>query len=198
MESKVIDWLGLKQDYTRWRSKLWKETYKLLTTSNRIELSQYNQVGYFHRVHEREHFEKMQEEWKQFGRVPQEWITKGNYPGIWTALFAPCNTFSFAHLPIFIVRFYFRRGYFLFDPNNPFHRDILNSWNERGKENTWRELKNSRGEFLEEKMKHFGFPSHKRFFEENNFGAILALSDYISCVIFLESSIERVEFSEIR
>lgn len=198
MAPNVIDWPGLKKDYTKWRSKLWEETHKLLTGSGKLELAQYNQVGYFHKVHEQEHFGQMQREWEQFGTVPQEWIAKGKYLGIWTALFDPCNTFSFARLPIFIARFYFKKGYFLFNLNNPSHRETLSSWNDKGKKNPWRELKNSGGEVLEKRLKFFKFPSHKRFFEENNFGAMLVRSDYIACVIFLEDSIERVEFLEIQ
>jgi len=50
---------------------------------------------------------------------------------------------------------------------------------------------------LEKRMRRFGFPSHKRFFEENNFGVLIGYSDYISGVIVLEKSIEKVEFLKL-
>jgi len=200
MEPNVIDWPKLKTNYTQWWSVLWSETHSLLASLDKLELAQHNEVGYFHRVREQEHFEQMRREWREFRRVLQEWIAKGDFPGIWTALFDPRNTFSLdgtVRFPIFIVRLYFKKGYFLFNPHNPSHRDTLSSWSDQGKENPWQELKNSKEQTLERKLKLHRLPSHKKFFEENDFGAILVESDYLSCVVFLEDSVERVEFFEI-
>jgi len=197
MEGNCINWLELKKDYSGWRSRLWEETQRVLTCSDKVELSQYNQVGYFHKVHRQSEFERMQQEWEQLRRVPHEWISKGIFPGIWTAMFNPSNTFSIAVLPIRIVRFYFKREYFIFDVQNPSHERLLNRWLKKNKtiENPWKDLRNHRGESLEERMKFHGYPFHKKFFEDNNFGAIIGYSDYISAVIVLEDAIQEVEFS---
>jgi len=125
MESSDISWPKLQASGSGWRNRLWTESLKLLTGSDPFELSQYNNVGYFHRVRSQSEFRLMQQTWEQLKSVPPEWIGKGNYPGIWTALFDSCNTYSYASPPIMIVRFYFRQGYFLFDTESQLHQELL-------------------------------------------------------------------------
>lgn len=198
MKPSKINWPELKKNYLRWRNRLWTETHKLFTISDRVELSRYNQLGYFHKVPNQNWFKQMQHDWRQLGEIPQKWISKGGLPGIWTAMFDSCNTFSLAKLPILIVRFYFKEGYFIFDGQNPSHSNLLKLWSGENRENPWKKLKNCRGESLEDKMKLHGFPSHKRFFEDNDFGAVLGYSDYISPIIVLEKSIKKIEFFHLK
>ena len=201
MDFSSINWLGLKRkDYLGWRDALWKETQRILTISDKAELAQYNELGFFHKVSGQDEFEKMQQEWRKLKKVPQEWISKGAYPGIWTAMFSPHNTFSSSTAPILIIRFYFKEGYFLFDAENESHKELLESWLRQtgAEDNPWKSLKNSLEESLEERMKRHNYPSFKRFFEDNRFGALIGYSDYIAVVVILEDSIQGVEFSVLR
>ena len=45
-------------------------------------------------------------------------------------------------------------------------------------------------------MKSNEYPSHKGFYEDNKFGALIGYSDYISPVIVLTDAIEKIEFLE--
>ena len=197
MKSEMTNWLELKIDYLKWRSKLYRLTKELLTSSDRFELSQHNEEGYFHHVSNPEHFKQMYADWEREKRIPEEWVLKGNFPGIWTAMFSPHNTYSFAHLPIRIIRFYFKDGFFIYDRENPNHEKLLASWNGRGRKNPWKNLRNARGVSLEKRMKSDEYPSHKGFYEDNRFGALIGYSDYISPVIVLEDAVETIEFLEI-
>lgn len=203
MEINNINWPELKEkDYLTWRSNLWIETQKILTSYNRVELSQYNELGYFHKIHNHDEFKRRQREWQELKRVPQEWIGIGAYPGIWTAMFSPHNTFSLATPPILIARFYFKKGYFVFDVKNPSHKEILKVWLRKREteiiDNPWKKIRNFRGECLEEIMKLYNYPYSKKFFEDNCFGVLVGYSDYIAVVIVLEDSIQEVEFSVLR
>lgn len=196
-----INWPELKKEYLKWRDRLWKETQRILTSSGKVELSGYNRLGYFHKVCHLNEFEKMQREWGQLRRMPQEWISKGNYPGVWTAMFDPFNTFSFAIPPILIMRFYFNQGYFVFNARNPLHEMLFGEWlkkNEAIEENPWKNLINYRGASLEGRMKLHGYPPFKKFFEDYNFGALIGYSDYMAVVIVLENSIQEVELLTIK
>lgn len=200
MEISDINWPELKIGGLVWRKKLWTESQKLLTSLNLFELSEYNHMGYFHRVFNQSEFKRMQQEWEELGRVPPKWVSKGNFPGIWTALFDPCNTFSFSALPVMTVRFFFRKGYFIFDSSNRLHKELLKRWKKENesKENPWQKIVDGKGQSLEEKMNLHGLPSHKGFFEDNDFGASIGYSDYISVVIVLEDSIQMVKFSVLK
>jgi len=196
MKQEQINWLELKTDYSKWRSELYRLTKEFLTSSDRFELFKHNNDGYFHHVSEANHFRQMQEDYENIGRVPEEWLSKGNVPGIWTAMFNPHNTYSIAHLPIHIIRFYFKDGFFIYDRENPNHEKLLESWNGKGRKNPWKNLRNNRGVSLEERMKSNEYPSHKGFYEDNKFGALIGYSDYISPVIVLTDAIEKIEFLE--
>ncbi len=198
-----INWPELKgKDYLKWRSDLWKMTQKILMSSNNVELSQNNEVGYFHKVPGAEDFKRMQLEWENTKRVPQEWISRGHFPGIWLAMFSPHNTYSIkSHgSSIQIIRFYFKRGYLIFDRENPSHNEILKNWLEKNVviDNPWDILVNSYVESLRERMGLHGYPFFKKFFEDNHFGAFVGYSDYLATVIALEDSIDKVEFSIIK
>lgn len=189
-----IDWNALKNgNYLEWRSLLREETSKLLRGSGEFELSMHNQSGYYHKVNGIEEFRSMRDRWDKERKVPQDWITKGNFPGIWTAMFNPNNTFSYATMPIGIVRFYFKEGFFLYDSEKVEHTKLLEEWHEEG-ENPWKSAQNERGRSLENRLIDSGLPSSKNFYVANNFGAVVGYSDYISVVILLENSISNVEF----
>ena len=198
MERKVtgrnIDWPKMKEQYLGWRSNLNRLTKELMTVSNKVELSMYNEERYFHHVHDTKHFQEMRDFWEREKRVPEEWIYKGIWPGIWTAMFHPCNTYSFAPEPIHIIRIYFKNGFFIYDRENVGHRKLWESWSGWSMNNPWRNLKNDEGMSLERRMRNHRFPSYKGFYQANGFGALIGYSDYISPVIVLEGSIERVEF----
>lgn len=198
MEHKEINWLELKHNYSRWRSELNRLTKELLTNSDRVELSEYNEDGYFHHLPNSEYFEQMKMLWEKERAVPEEWISKGNFFGIWTAMFNQHNTYSIAHLPIHIIRFYFRDGFFVYDKDNTTHKKLSNSWNSKNRKNLWRALRNEQGKPLEERMKFHGYPSHKDFYEDNRFGAVVGYSDYISPVIVLGHTIKELEFIEVK
>ncbi|GAF82836.1 unnamed protein product [marine sediment metagenome] len=197
MKQKEINWDKLKGDYHLWRKELYRLTKELLTSSGRFELSKYNEEGYFHHVSDSEYFKQMRMDWDREKRVPEKWISKGYLPGIWTAMFNPHNTYSIARLPIHIIRFYFKEGFFIYNIENRNHKKIFASWNESSRKNPWKILKNDRRESLEERMKAYKCPTHKSFYEDNKFGAIVGYSDYISPVIVLEEAIERIEFLEL-
>jgi hypothetical protein len=198
MGYKEINWSELRHDYSRWRAELYRLTRELLTKSDRVELSQHNEDGYFHHVSNSENFERMQSFWKREMVVPKEWISKGSFPRIWTAMFSPHNTYSIAHLPINIIRFYFKDGFFIYDKENPEHEKLSRTWNSRNRNNLWKTLRNKQGENLEERMKSHCYPSHKDFYEDNNFGAVVGYSDYISPVIMLGHAVKDLEFFEIK
>lgn len=151
-----MDWPKLKRDYLRWRSELYRLTEEFLTRSSRVELSEYNEVGYFHHVQKR-HFDQMREHWEKEKKVSEAWIAKGRFPGIWMAMFSPHNTYSIDSLPVCVIRFYFKDGFYLYDQKNPAHQNLWSRW-KRGKKNPWRFLKNDFGESLEKKLKLHGYP----------------------------------------
>ena len=78
--------------------------------------------------------------------------------------------------------------------------EMLEVWLKRNKaiENPWKNLRNFRGESLEERMKLHGYPPFKQFFADNHFGALIGYSDYMAVVIILEDSIQEVEFSALK
>ncbi|MFH1369780.1 MAG: hypothetical protein ABII09_00595 [Planctomycetota bacterium] len=184
----------MKEHYLGWKSNLGRLTMELMAASGRVELSAYNEEGYFHHVPGTGHFEEMRAFWEREGRVPEEWVGKGRWPGIWTAMFHPCNTYSMAHEPVHVVRFYFKDGYYVYDGGNTGHRRLWKGWSGWGAENRWRALKNDEGSSLEGRMRNHGLPSHKWFYESNRFGAALGYEDYVSPVIVLESCVSDVEF----
>lgn len=196
-----INWPRLKKNI-KWRGILREKTLDALTVSNKVELSQYNGLGYFHKVPNTEDFERMRLQWENTKRVPQEWISKGHFPGIWLAMFSPHNTYSVISCtsPILIARFYFKEGYYVFDRENLSHNKIFQKWLERNVviDNPWDILANSYVESLRDRMELHGYPPFKKFFEDNHFGALIGYSDYIATVIILEESIDRVEFSTIK
>ncbi len=92
---KQIDWERVKNHHPHsWHAELTKATSDLLRDSDRVELSRYNELGYYHRVREAVHFRKMKKEWRATKEVPPNWISKGNNYGLWTAMMSPHNTFS--------------------------------------------------------------------------------------------------------
>ncbi len=196
MEIQEIDWVRIKPDYLVWRSLLYYHTKNLLICSEKVELSEFNDFGYFHHVPETS-FRQMSGQWEDSGKVPEEWITKGDYPGIWTAMFDSHNTYSWAKQPVYIVRFYFKDGFFIYDKKNPVHNDLFQTWDSGNRANKWNFLENTKGQTMGKRMEFNGYPSHKEFFKENKFGAVVGYSDYISPVIVLEDSIENVEFIEV-
>lgn len=200
MEYQSIDWHKLRRTSPhKWRKELWENTLKLLTSSDEVYLSDHNNYGYFHKVIEKEHFKQMKNDWKRLGRVPLEWISKGQYPGVWTAMFDACNTYSLHHGPLYIVRFYFKNGYRIYDENNQNHKNLLDNWNGENETNPWDCLITKYGYSLKDRISYLRlpFPTHKKFLEDHKFGAAIGYSDYVSPVILLEDSVESVEFSEI-
>jgi len=191
-DGATLNW----EDELERKSNLRKETSKLLRGSGEVELSKYNQSGYYHKVNGIEEFRSMRECWDMEREVSQDWITKGNFPGIWTAMFNPNNTFSIATMPIGIVRFYFKEGFFLYDSEKAEHRKLLEGWHEAG-ENPWKSAKNERGRSLESRLINWELPSSKNFYVAHNFGAVVGYANYISVVILLENSISNVEFIEL-
>lgn len=191
-----IDWQDLRQNKGwAWHRILDDKTLEALTSSDDVHLVQFNQLGYFHIVRNQEYFKQMKLEWEQHGRVPREWIAKGGYPGIWTAMFDPHNTYSRHSGLLSVVRFYFNDGYIVYNEKNPNHTALWENW-EATDENPWESIVNERSLSLKERMEQFSLPSHKKFYEQHRFGAVIGYSDYTSPVIVLEDSVAKVEFLE--
>ena len=182
MNQQNIDWTGLKRtNPLQWRRELGDRTLEALAGSNEVRLSQFNQQGYFHKVANPEHFQRMKDNWGRLRKVPQEWISKGQWPGIWTALFEPHNTYSFRIGPLYVIRFYFKDGYQIYNGMNEQHKHLWETWDGEDQPNPWEHLKNERGETLKQRMEsgfYLPFPSHKKFFENHKFGAAIGYSDY--------------------
>jgi hypothetical protein len=197
MSVENLDWKKIKaDDYDSWRNKLDLATIQLLKSKGKIELSSYNSIGYYHRVRNPAHFEIMKNEWRRIRKVPGEWISKGNVPGIWTAMFDPCNTYSYGISPICIMRVYFKQGYYIFDPQDKNHNEFHMSWENRGETNEWNTKFNDRGASLAKRMKELGCPDSKQFYRDNNFGAVIGYHDYVSPVIVMEDAVENLEFTQ--
>lgn len=198
MSLEQTNWAKLKRtDYLRWIKELEDRTLDLLTAHDETYLARFNEHGYFHRPPEMEHFEQMKRDWKRFGRVPEEWIYKGEWPGIWTAMFDLRNTYSFRIGPLYAVRFYFKDGFRIYNGMNPKHISQWESWDAKGQPNPWEHALNEHGQSLKQRMENDlrpPLPSHKNFFRDHKFGAVIGYSDYISPVIILEDSVENVEF----
>ena len=195
-----INWpeLQVKQP-PLWRTELPRRTIEVLSGSGDVYLAKHNEAGYFHNVFDAQYYGQMKDDWEALGKVPPEWILKGNRPGIWTAMFHPCNTCSRWENPLLIVRFYFKEGYKIFDRENETHQQLEQSW-VGSNPNPWKDALNSHGRSLEQRLGSlFVSPpvsSHKKFYEDHKFGAIIGYSDYISAVILLEDAVEKVEFFE--
>lgn len=197
MSQDSLDWWEIKSERPfEWREKLAEETLNLFSDSRQVELSQYNEKGYYHKVSSEEIFEKMRQEWKDNDQVPEEWISRGKFPGIWTAMFNPINTFSRKTGALYALRFYFKDGYHIYDSKSPEKKEKWEEWDKQDL-NPWAHLENGDGETLKERLEsglYRPFPSHKKFYEENDYGAAIGYSDYISPVILLEESISDVKF----
>jgi hypothetical protein len=195
----VMDWHALKvNNPISWYRLLAEETSKTLALA---DLSALNEIGCYHLVRNYNHFSKMQAEWGKTKTVPAHWISKGLWPGIWTALFSPENTFSRSRGQVNIVKFLFMPGYRIFDANNPKHMESWLQWPGRDMGNPWKDLKNDRQMSLEQRMDsgyYLPMPNHRKFYEQNKFGAAIGYSDYVSAVILLEESVLSAEFSIMR
>jgi hypothetical protein len=195
MEHKNIDWKTIKQkEYLGWRNLLRDETLKLINSSTPLKLQELNLIGCYHRVREDDIFSIMQEDYRKLDKVPESWLHKGNCPGIWTALFHPVNTVGFVGEVKNIMRIYFQPGFTLFDPDNKNQQEEWKKWSNPNSENPWSILKNEKGASLERRMQIFRAPSHRKFFEQNKYGAFVGYSDYICIVGILPEAIEKVEF----
>lgn len=199
MNNDALDWREIKsENLQEWRDRLNEETSTLLSGSEPIELSQYNDRGFYHKVDGKEIFKNMRQEWEDNNQVPEQWISRGQFPGIWTAMFDPRNTFSLKTGNLYVLRFYFKEGYDIYDPNNPESKEQWREW-DKGDQNPWSHLENKEGRSLEERLTsgfYLPFPNHKQFYEENNYAAALGYSDYISPVILLEDAVKQVEFEK--
>lgn len=194
IDGKDMDWPRLKENYRTWRFALFKKTLGTLSSSEMLELSQLNDIGYYHNVRSSKAFTKMRTEMNGTGAVPENWIYEKGEPGIWTALFDPCNTYSISSEPPHIMQFYFKDGFYLFDLDSSKHQELWASWQANGTSNPWSTLLNGGTSSLEERMKSQGFPDHKAFYKEHNFGATIGYSDYISAVVVLPEAVEKVVF----
>jgi len=175
--------------YFLWRDNLTKKTLTTLREIN--DLSELNTIGCFHKILNKEFYERMEKEWSSQGQVPASWISKGRYFGLWTALFDPCNTYSKAN-EVNIIKLTFKEGFSIYDCENEEHQKLQNNWKSK-KENEWVSMLNDKGISLEQRMKD-QYPSHKSFYEEHKFGSVIGYSDYIANVVVLEESIANIEF----
>src|SRR5436309_414354 len=101
-----------------------KRTHKRLRSDSifeSVEMSLYNHIGYFHRVDDKNNFNQMKTKWEELRSVPLEWIAKGKWPGIWMAMESPHNTYTLHHGDLQIVRFYFKSGFCVYDPESDTH-----------------------------------------------------------------------------
>ena len=191
---KNIDWNERKKLFLGWRNELNRLTRELMTSSGRIQLSDYNDDGYYHHVQSQKHFDDMKSCYEKNGNVPQSWFYKGRFPGIWISMFDPCNTYTIAYEPLHFVRLYFKDDFSIFDKENTAHKRRWKDWGGWRIDNMWSRQRNGEGVSMESRMRGQGVPSHKWFYEANRFGAFLGYNDYISPVAVLEDSIEKVEF----
>jgi len=194
MELVQQDWVKLKtEDPNSWKKDLWDATLKVLRSIPDLQIATLNEVGIYHRFKGSDHYETTKEQYVTMGTAQEDWISRGIYPGIWTALFDKCNTYSIARSRQFL-RFYFRDGFDLYDPENPEHTRLWDEWTGKETDNAWKDMRGVRGVSLEERMRFMRLPGHKRFYVDHSFGAFLGLQDYASLVIIDELAIEGVEF----
>lgn len=195
MKHKHINWTRLKKkNYNLWRGILGKQTLAMLKSSSMLELSQLNEIGCFHGIPKKETFEIMKQEYEKEKGIPETWISKGNWPGIWVALFDPENVASYSSRLSHIIRFYFKDKFYLYDIYSKKHQKVWEDEKGIDDSDPWSKLLNEEGLSLEERMKRLSFPYHKNFYQQNKFGAVIGYSDYISVVITLPESVEKVEF----
>lgn len=189
-----IDWPVVKSmDFEKWKYELYCETEKVLKNTGMPELSSYNELGYYHNVKNPGRYAQAKETWTKDKKAISERICAGSYPGIWTSMFHPCNTHNLVEKPN-VIMFTFRNNFFIYDRQNPAHREIAVSWDPQGMENPWEQARDRWGWNFARKMELSQYPSHKSFYEDNNIGAVIGYSDYMSPVIILEEAIEKVEF----
>ena len=55
-------------------------------------------------------------------------------------------------------------------------------------------MKNFNGDTMQYRMRVRHLPTHRDFYSQNNFGAMIGYDDHTSLVILLEESISRVDF----
>jgi hypothetical protein len=199
-EHSGLSWSEIKEiGYPFWRNLLDQRTQSILTSSNRVQLSDYNNEGYFHLVQNKNNYEQMKNDWQEHERVPQQWMNKGRYGGLWVAMFDEVNTYSHIINSGKTIRFYFKDGYSIFDKMNKKHLNLentgrLSTLKKLFQGNRWDQLKDGRGIKFSEKIKNLGCPGNKGFYKKNKFGAVIGYRNYVSPVIVLEDSVKSVEF----
>jgi hypothetical protein len=195
-----IDWKTLKGDYRVWRHTLYDKTKCELETMaiEKVSMASLNALGVYHKIAEGSQI--MKTEYERSCKVPHKWIYKGNFPGIWCALFAPCNTYSFAAgISPDIIKLMFKADYYIFNPELREHQEMWLAWSSLGaninQANAWKSDLNFRSSSMADRIsKICASPNHVAFFEEHAFGAIVGYSDYMALVVVQEEAIESVDF----
>lgn len=164
-----------------------------------VALSEFNTNVFFHKVHRKQHFEAMRNQWDAVKKVTMDWISKGYWPGIWTAMDSPHHTYTISEAPIYIIRFYFKSFYYAFDPFCEVHQKFWERWASRNqnKSNVWNKTRDSQGKTLKDKTEWRKWPFHFQFYQDFKIGAVIGYEDFISPVIVNPEGIDRVEFIEI-
>jgi hypothetical protein len=149
----------------------------------------------------------MKKEYSKTPTVPHQWITKGWVPGIWCALFDPCNASCFPNAQN-VIQFKFKAEFQVYDPNRPEHQKLWQVWSSNSKNlakpNSWDIDKNDKGQSMKERMAgcHAIFfskyklttPDHFEFYKEYRFGAMIGYHDYAALVILDEAAVDKVTF----
>ena len=142
-----VDWVSLKsEDYLGWRNTLWQSIERVLQDDAPIDLANLNPYGLFHKT---DYSHEMMAEWEKQKKAPEGWMSKGFFPGIWMTLFNPHNSYSFSMSPANFLKLSFKPGYHLFDPQNPEHRELWESWSGKESLNPWANAVNDQGSSLE-------------------------------------------------
>ena len=206
MVEHISDWREKKSgSIVEWHADLEEATLKALREQG-VELSRYNDLGFYQRVDSQEVFEEMKKEWKEKDEVLEKWISEGGLPGIWTDMLHPLNTFSTPQKNNYVLRFYLKEGYGIYNPLNQEHEQEWIEWQEQNEE----EMKNvltsginysgigSIRSFEDLPRQDFpGYlPSQMSFYRENKYAGSIGLSDRVKAVILLGEAVEDVEFIE--
>ena len=117
-------------------------------------------------------------------KIPKDWLS---FEGLKIGMFSPENWFGLTLTPVSILRFYFKKGYRLYNRENLTHVSLWNNF-VSGSKNDWKKIPGLVG-ILKKKL----CPSHPEFYHKYKFAGYLGYSDLIMSSILVSNAIEKIE-----
>jgi len=186
-------WTTIKNDYGVWREQLHRHTATVLqSVCQQGDLATLNGIGVHHMMSYEwsDEWNRRKIYYEKHNKADAAWLALGSCPGLWCALFDPCNCFSFSNpeRPMRFMSFQFRKGFRLFDPKHKDHQQQWLDYDVQSSNNSW-------SESMVAKMKRWELPWHSAFWSSHSYGAAVGYSDYLALVLIDVNCIDSIVFT---